>query len=34
MEFNDSDNNLDYNVVITYAWEESTLRPIIAAIKP
>ena len=34
MELDDFDNDLDYNVVLAYAWEEPTPRPVIAAMEP
>ena len=34
MEFDNFNNDSDYNVIITYAWEEPILKPAIAAIKP
>ena len=34
MEFNNSDNDSDYNVVVAHAQEETIPRPIITAIEP
>ena len=34
MELNNFNNNLDYNVVVIYTWEELILRPTIAIMEP